>query len=247
MDSAHLVHPDWPAPANVRAFSTTRRGGVSQGPYESLNLSLACGDAREDVLANRRLLATGLPSQPLWLRQVHGNRVLGSEAGPESPQGDARVSSIPGKVLAVLSADCLPVLLCDDKGGSVGIAHAGWRGLAGGVIEATVARMGTEPGRLLAWLGPAISGDAYQVGGEVRDALSASPTLKHAGVGRAFRPDGNRWRLDLAEAARLILAELGIENVFGGGFCTFADPGRFFSYRRDGTTGRMASLIWLQR
>lgn len=246
MKRQHLVFPDWPAPGNVRAFSTTRRGGVSRGPWESLNLGLNCGDEGENVLANRDHLAQELPSEPLWMRQVHGRRVLGPDSANAHEEADARVTAEPGRVLVVLTADCLPVFLCDDRGEAAGIAHAGWRGLAGGVIEATVERMERPPGRLMAWLGPAIGGEVYEVGGEVRDAFAASSTLARRCLDEAFVRACERWRLDIAVAARVILQALGVERVFGGGFCTYRDPERFFSHRRDGVTGRMANLIWLE-
>lgn len=246
MKDEHLVFPDWPAPDNVRAFSTTRRGGVSRGPWESLNLGLSCGDDRENVLANRHHLAERLPSEPLWMRQVHGRRVLGSETDNDLEEADARVTRTQGQVLVVLTADCLPVFLCDDRGEATGIAHAGWRGLAGGVIEATVGRMDRPPQRLMAWLGPAIGGEVYEVGSEVRDVFAASSTLARLCVERAFVQVGDRWRLDIAGVARVILQALGVDRVYGGGFCTYSDIERFFSHRRDGVTGRMASLIWLE-
>lgn len=245
MREKDLLRPDWPAPEGVGALSTTRRGGVSRGPWESLNLSLSCGDKREDVLANRERLSRFLPAEPMWIRQVHGSRVLDppTDAGEEA---DAAVSSARREVLAVLSADCLPVLLCDDRGRYIGVAHAGWRGLAAGVIEATVERMRISPGRLIAWLGPAIGGEAYEVGGEVREAFAGARAFARLCPERAFIASGDRWRLDVAEAARVILAALGVERVYGGGFCTFGDPERFFSHRRDGVTGRMATMIWLE-
>lgn len=245
MKETDLIRPDWPAPENVRVLSTTRRGGVSRGPWKSLNLGLGCGDDPEHVLANRSRLSDLLPSEPLWMHQVHGSRVLEAGEDERIQEADARVSSKRGQVLAVLTADCLPVLLCDVQGRAVGIAHAGWRGLAAGVIQATVAQMKIPPPRLLAWLGPSISGEAYEVGGDVRDVFAASPNLVRAGILDAFTPSGDRWRLDLPGAARLVLASLGVERVFGGGFCTLGEPNRFFSYRRDGVTGRMATLIWL--
>lgn len=248
MNARDLVQPDWPAPERVRAFSTTRLGGVSRGPWESLNLSFACGDERDKVLANRRRLMSLTPSEPLWMRQVHGSRVLVDSAAAEDGrlEADARVTSRTGEVAVVLSADCLPVLLCDDRGTRVAAAHAGWRGVAGGVIEATVAAMAIPPERLLAWLGPAIGGEVYEVGNEVRESFAGSRTLARQSTDGAFTESGERWRLDLAGAARIILAGLGVGRVNGGDFCTFSDPTRFYSHRRDGVTGRMASLIWLE-
>ena len=247
MSGLKLVHPEWPAAAAVSAFSTTRLGGFSEGPWQSLNLGQHCGDDPGAVRANLTRLEEQLPFAPLWMRQVHGIHVLDDDDGPEVQEADARVTSRRGMVLAVLTADCLPVLLSDRQGEVVGLAHAGWRGLAGGVIQATVARMGIQASRLLAWLGPAISGPAYQVGDEVRSAFAASPAASHSRLLAAFTPDGARWRFDLYAAAREILTSLGVEAIYGGEFCTFTDSARFFSYRRDGVTGRMASLIWLNR
>ena len=246
MKDEHLLFPDWPAPDNVRAFTTTRRGGVSMGPWESFNLGLSCGDDRDNVLANRHRLADRLPSEPLWMRQVHGRRVVGCETDHDLEEADARVTRTPGQALVVLTADCLPVFLCDERGEVAAIAHAGWRGLADGVIEATVGRMNRPPQRLMAWLGPAIGGEVYEVGSEVRDAFAASSTLARLCVERAFAQAGNRWRLDIAGAGRVILQALGVDRVYGGEHCTYSDIERFFSHRRDGVTGRMASLIWLE-
>ena len=182
----------------------------------------------------------------MWLDQVHGAGVIeGLEAGQQATEADAAATSVAGHVLAVLTADCLPVLLCDTEGRRIGVAHAGWRGLAGGVIEATVSHLQTPPDRIIAWLGPAIGGDLYEVGEDVREAFECSYAPARSNVVESFRPCGERWSLNLAGAARTILLELGIERVYGGGFCTYGDSERFFSYRRDGGTGRMASLIWL--
>lgn len=243
---ADWIVPEWPAPARVRALSTTRNGGFSAGPYRSLNLGAHCGDAPGAVARNRALLRTVLPAEPLWLRQVHGSGVLvqdgPSAADPDHPpEADARVARAPGLVCAVLAADCLPVLLCDESGTEVAAAHAGWRGLAAGVLESTVRAMRTPPADLLAWLGPAIGAAAYEVGADVRQAFAVHET---EGAG-AFRPCGSRWLLDLPAMARHCLARVGVTRVFGEPWCTHADPARFFSHRRDGICGRMASLIWL--
>lgn len=246
MTNGAWILPDWPAPPSVKALSTTRAGGASKGRWRSMNLGLHCGDDRADVMANRQRLRQALPAEPLWMRQEHGNRVLDddSQAG-EKTEADARVSSKVGAVLAVLTADCLPLLLCDDAGGRVGIAHAGWRGMARGVIEAAVERMDTKPGRMLAWLGPAIGGAVYEVGDEVREAFDGGNAASRACRDQAFLRCRDRWLFDLAGAARIILTALGVERVYGGRWCTCSDPERFYSHRRDGVTGRMASLIWL--
>ncbi|NKN33946.1 peptidoglycan editing factor PgeF [Marichromatium bheemlicum] len=237
------IRPDWPAPAAVRALVTTRSGGVSQGPYASLNLATHVGDDPARVARNRALLRqhAGLPSEPLWLDQVHGC-VVADDAAALGCQADAAVSAWPGRVCAVLTADCLPLLLCDREGTRVAAVHAGWRGLAGGVIERTLAALALEPSRLLAWLGPAIGPSAFEVGPEVR----ARFVDLDVAAADAFRPGrAGRWLADLFMLARQRLVAAGVPAVYGGGQCTHIDPQRFFSYRRDGTTGRMASLIWL--
>ncbi|OWY40311.1 hypothetical protein CEK28_06215 [Xenophilus sp. AP218F] len=235
---------DWPAPARVRTLIATRAGGVSQPPYASLNLGLHVGDAPQDVAANRALLRERLPAEPAWLNQVHGVAVVdAASVGDAPPDADASFARAPGAVCAAMTADCLPVLLCDEDGSVVAAAHAGWRGLCDGVIEATVAAMGAEPRRLLAWLGPAIGPDAFEVGPEVRAAFMARDPAAAA----AFSPiDDGKYLADIYLLARQRLAAQGVERVYGGDFCTVIDRARFFSYRRDGVTGRMASLIWLQ-
>ncbi|MCC5860187.1 MAG: peptidoglycan editing factor PgeF [Ectothiorhodospiraceae bacterium] len=242
--SGHWIVPDWPAPANVRAVSTTRHGGVSPPPYDSLNLADSVADAPEHVAENRRRLQQGttMPGPPVWLRQVHGRRVVTAHAADGLVEADAAWTDRPGLPCAVLTADCLPVLFCDRAGTRVAAAHAGWRGLAGGVLEATVDALQVEPSELLAWLGPAIGPDAFEVGDEVRDRfLTLDP-----GATAAFRPSPQgRWLADLYRLARRRLNGLGVKDVRGGGLCTHADPERFYSYRRDGETGRMATAIWL--
>lgn len=239
------IEPDWPAPAAVRAACTLRSGGVSRGPYTSLNLSDHVGDDPSCVARNRALLRhdLALPGEPLWLRQVHGRDVaMVGGVDPADCVADASVAIGPGIVCAVLTADCLPFLLCDRAGTRVAAVHAGWRGLASGVVEAAVARMQAPPEDLLVWLGPAIGPDVFEVGDEVREAfLSYDP-----GGTAAFRPSpAGRWLADIYLVARRRLDLLGAGQVWGGGYCTVTDPDRFFSYRRDGATGRMASLIWL--
>jgi len=242
-----FIVPDWPAPANVRALVTTRHGGVSAGPYASLNLGDHVGDDPAAVAENRRLLRARLPAEPVWLKQVHGKQCCDAAAcsnakGNPPPEADAAFSRTPGVVCAVLTADCLPILLCDTAGTVVAAAHAGWRGLAAGVIEATVAAMGVPGEDLLAWLGPAIGPRHFEVGGEVRDVFSAHDPQ----AARAFvaRPDG-KWLCDIYLLARQRLADLGVCRITSADFCTVRDTQQFFSYRRDGATGRMASLIWL--
>lgn len=239
------IRPDWDAPANVRAVSSTRGGGASAGPYASLNLGDHVGDLPGAVHANRERLARVCewPGDPVWLDQVHGADVYRATSTPEqAPRCDAAVAVGPGRVCAVLTADCLPVLLSDSAGGCVAASHAGWRGLAAGVLEATVAAMPVPAGQIMAWLGPAIGPDRFEVGDEVRAAfVSVDP-----GAEAAFRAnDRGRWMADLYLLARRRLAAAGVTAVSGGGYCTFEDEQRFFSYRRDGITGRMATLIWL--
>ncbi len=243
MSAPEWLVPDWPVPAGVRAVMTTRRGGVSVGPYASFNLATHVGDDGRAVAANRHRLrhALGLPAEPAWLEQVHGTAVTVLGQG-HAGQADAAVTFRRGEVCAVLVADCLPVFLAGSAGDRVAVAHAGWRGLAGGVIEATVSALDCEPGSLVAWLGPSIGPDAFEVGGEVREAF-LERDAQAAGAFRAGR--AGRYLADLPALARRRLAALGIREVSGGGLCTHADPGRFYSYRRDGVTGRMAALAWL--
>ncbi|HKJ18319.1 MAG TPA: peptidoglycan editing factor PgeF [Xanthomonadales bacterium] len=245
MNIDDLIIPDWPAPKGVKALSTTRVGGVSTGAWSSLNLGDRCGDSSENVRRNRQLLQSVLPAKPRWMRQVHGITVAGAGHDQPDPEADAAVSSKPCQVLPILTADCLPVLLCDQDGTCVGAAHAGWRGLSGGVIEATVSQMKAPVDRLIAWLGPAIGRKAYEVGDDVLEAFESFQGPVGTGLLKSFAPSGDRWMLHLAGAARIMLEGLGIQRVYGGDFCTYSEPDRFFSYRRDGDTGRMASLIWL--
>ena len=236
------IIPEWPAPARVKSMITTRSSGVSTGVYASLNLGLRCGDDDAAVHINRERLRACLPQEPKWLRQVHGSRVVSIDGVAEIPEADASVARQAGTVCAVMIADCMPVLLCDHAGSVIGIAHAGWRGLSSGVIENTVREMRVAPADLLAYLGPAIGPGAFEVGTDVRDAfLAADP-----GSDRAFRPIGNKkWLADLFDLARQRLTRCGVQRVYGGGICTYSNPARFYSYRRDKTTGRMAALIWL--
>lgn len=239
-----LIRPDWPAPRAVRAVSTTRDGGVSAGPFASLNLGDHVGDEPGRVARNRALLRErlGLPAEPLWLRQVHGCGVADTAGAGALCEADAAVARSPGRVCAVMTADCLPILLCDDAGTRVAAVHAGWRGLAAGVIDRAVGALGAPPSALLAWLGPAIGPDAFEVGSEVRERFVADDP----GSAPAFRKlNGDKWLADIYRLARRRLGSLGVARVLGGGHCTLSEPERFFSYRRDGVTGRMGSMIWL--
>lgn len=237
-----FIVPDWPAPANVRALITTRHGGISTGPYMSLNLGDHVGDDPAAVAENRRLLRARLPAEPLWLKQVHGTRCIDAAWAASGAEADAAFTRMPGVVCAVLTADCLPLLLCDDAGTVVAAAHAGWRGLAAGVVETTVATLGIPGERLLAWLGPAIGPRHFEVGDDVRGAFIALDA-RAAGAFSARR--AGKWHCDIYLLARRRLEDLGVCRIAGADFCTVRDETRFFSYRRDGATGRMASLIWL--
>jgi YfiH family protein len=239
-----LIAADWPAPPGVKAVATTRRGGVSLPPYDSLNLGANTDDDPSGVAANRQRLCerAGLPEAPRWLRQVHGTRVVAArDVIPDNTEADAQWTAEVGVVLAVLTADCLPVVLCDDAGGEIAVAHAGWRGLSAGILEATAATFARPPERLMAWLGPAIGPQRYEVGDAVRDAFLAADPAAEA----AFRPARpGHWWADLYQLARQRLAAAGVAAVYGGGLCTAGEPERFFSHRRDGPTGRLGTLIW---
>lgn len=269
----HFLIPDWPAPAHVRSLVTTRQGGVSKAPFDSFNLGDHVGDDPDAVAANRAILREFVPSEPVWLRQVHDiqiadadnaddmfhtpNSLSGGSPHPNLLPGgegamekgdfyitaDGSVARKPGRVSAVLTADCLPVLFCDRAGTVVASAHAGWRGLAGGVLEAAVQAMAVPPEQILAWLGPAIGSRAFEVGAEVRDAFTALiPEAR-----QAFAPYAEgKWLADIYLLARQRLERLGVQQIYGGDFCTYTDTERFYSYRRDGVTGRMATLVWKQ-
>jgi YfiH family protein len=254
-EGVQILTPEWPAPPQVRAAFTLRSGGVSAAPFDSLNLGAHVGDEAAAVAENRRRVRArlSLPEEPAWLEQVHGAEVVDLDAaapvvGPTRhapaagiPAADAAVSRRAGRVCVVQVADCLPVLLAARDGSAVAAAHAGWRGLAAGVLEATVKRLAADPRDLLAWLGPGIGAAHFEVGAEVRQAFLAPD----AGAADAFAANKRgRWQCDLAGLARRRLATLGIGAVFGGRSCTYSDASRFFSYRRDGRCGRMAALIW---
>lgn len=241
---ADWLIPDWPASPGVRAIQTLRGGGCSPVPWDSLNLGDHVGDDPARVAANRARLREYLPAEPLWLKQVHGIDVADTAAGPLHPQADAAFARGPGKVCAVMTADCLPVLFCDRAGTVVAAAHAGWRGLAAGILEATLGRMGVAAGEVLAWLGPAIGPAVFEVGDEVRAVFVAGD----AGSASAFVPHGDgKWLADIYALARRRLQAAGVLSISGGDRCTVSEPESFFSYRRDGVTGRMATLIWLAR
>jgi YfiH family protein len=228
----------------VRALSTTRGGGVGRGAFASLNLAAHVGDDAASVAENRALLsaAAGLPSEPCWLNQVHGATAIDAAEWRPGIAADAAHTDRSGRVLAVLTADCLPILLCDRQNDWIGAVHAGWRGLAAGVIQSALAAFRGNRGQLLAWLGPAIGPESFEIGSEVRDEFLSAMPASHP----CFRPaGGDRWMADLYGLARLALANEGVTRIYGGTWCTYRDADRFYSYRRDGRTGRMATLIWL--
>ena len=239
------IVPDWPAPARVRAFATTRSGGVSGGEFASMNLGTSSGDEAKNVARNRLVVREQLPAMPRWMKQVHGTAVADLDGLGETDVAiaDAATASQPGRVAVVLTADCMPLLLCDEAGTRVAVAHAGWRGMAAGVIENTVRAMNGVPSRLLAWMGPAIGPRAFEVGPEVREAfIAADPDADSAF--RSHRP--GKYMADLYLLARQRLARAGVESVHGGGFCTYHEADRFFSYRRVQASGRMGTFIWIE-
>ena len=243
MNAHGWIVPEWPAPPGVHSLITTRAGGTSRGAYAGHNLGLNSGDAAGAVARNRAALRQWLPAEPLWLRQVHGTTVVEADSVEGSPEADAAIARRPRRVCAVLSADCLPLLLCDEAGSIVAAVHAGWRGLCAGVIEQTLRAMDSPPQTLLAYLGPAIGAAAYDVGAEVREAFVAADAQSEG----AFAPGApGKFHADLYALARRRLARSDVTRIYGGGYCTYTERERFYSYRRDGATGRMASLIWIE-
>ena len=267
-----VIIPDWPAPANVHALQTTRNGGISSAPYHSLNLGTHVGDTPLVVARNRNALNTLLPSEPVWLEQVHGTRVANADAGNCHEIADACIATQRGAVCVVMTADCLPILLCDTQGSVVAAVHAGWKGLAAGVIEATVSAMQAQtthesllrknsvrenPAQLLAWLGPAISQTAFEVGAEVREIFvaqnpaNAAAFIRTSANSQELIPNTQgtlieKFHADLYALASLRLQALGITQIYGGDRCTYRESDTFFSYRRNTVTGRMATFIWLE-
>lgn len=244
-ESVPAIIADWPAPPQVRALTTTRVGGVSAAAYGALNLAMHVGDDPQAVVQNRGLLhaALALPTEPVWLEQVHGTRVIDAGAPSGDLVADGSFATRPGVVCAVLTADCLPVFLCSRKADRVAVVHAGWRGLVSGVIERGIDSLQTSPEELLAWLGPAIGPRAFEVGEEVRDAFMAQDARAEVAFVSARK---GHWLADLYQLATLRLRARGVQAVHGGGFCTMSDATRFFSFRRERVCGRMASLIWLE-
>lgn len=258
MSSVELIRPNWPAPDNVHAFTTTRRGGFSKAPFDSFNLGAYAGDELRSVIQNRQLLEALLPQSPCWIKQIHGTRVVsvqGSNLGIHDNvlEADASFTQTPQTVLSILSADCMSVLFTNRLGTAVAAAHAGWRGLCDGVLENTVhsflsAQLNQTPDQLMAWIGPSISAPCYEVGSEVRDAfLRAADKRKHSLSDDCFQKSQSgeqKYWADLPRIARERLQGMGILDIYGGDICTYSDPERFYSYRRQNPTGRFASLIW---
>lgn len=242
LSKTDFIIPDWPAPANVKAIQTTRNGGFSIAPYHSLNLGEHVQDDALSVTKNRQLLRQYLPSEPVWLNQVHGIEVIDAAISPCLEDADASFSTHKNVVCVTMTADCLPVLLCNQEGTAVAAIHAGWRSLCDGVIEATIKTLGVQSADLMAWLGPAIGPKAFEVGHEVRLAFMT----QDAQAEQALSPVGNKWLADLYLIARQRLNKQGITKIYGGGECTYHNSDQYFSFRRDGITGRMATMIWFE-
>ncbi len=240
-NNQHWLQPDWPAPANIHAATTLRTGGVSAGEYDSLNPASHVGDNQYLVNQNRLIIRTmlNLPSEPVWLNQTHSNRAVRAENSPTPLNADASFTDQAGVVCTVMTADCLPLLACATDGSEIAAIHAGWRGLLDGIIDNTIASLKNTD--LLFWLGPAIGSEQFEVGDEVRSAFLE----KSEDYEPAFKKHSQeKWLADIYELARINLVTLGIKNIYGGQFCTVTDKERFYSYRRDKNTGRMATLIW---
>jgi len=239
----HYIIPDWLAPSNVKTLQTTRLGGSSVAPYESLNLGSHVGDSPLAVTRNRMLLNTLLPTEPVWLEQTHGTVVANADQASCRPLADACIARHAASVCVVMTADCLPVLLCDTQGSVVAAVHAGWKGMAEGILEETVQAMDIAPQNLMAWFGPAISQEAFEVGDDVRNIFLRTDSK----AAHAFIPGGSgKWFADLYLLARMRLNVLGVNQISGGDCCTYQGSNHFFSYRRDGVTGRMGTFIWIE-
>jgi len=245
MKANMLITPDWPAPSGIKAFASVRSGGCSVESYKSLNLGLNCGDETERVLANRRALLARLktPLEPGWLEQVHGHRIVTDSDGQTCQKADGRISHRPDHLCLVLSADCLPVLFCDRQSSQVAAVHAGWRGLAAGILPKAVKMMQSSPQDLMVWLGPAISQEAYEIDQLVYEAFA---DLHHCT--NLFEPSrSGHWRLDLSGIAEEQLRQAGVGAIYQSHLCTFNRPDQFFSYRRDPQCGRQACGIWIEK
>ena len=235
------IIPDWPVASQVKAISTLRTGGISQAPYDSMNLAQHVGDDKTVVAQNRALL--NLPAEPLWLSQVHSAQVVDAAQAAVDSEADASFSRQAGVICCVMTADCLPLLVCNRAGTEVAAIHAGWRGMAAGIIEQTIHTLTSAPSELRVWLGPGIGADVYEVGDEVRNAF----VQQHNQATLAFTPSASgKWLADMYQLAKQRLARLGVTEVYGGDYCTYSQADKFFSYRRDGVTGRMASMIWFE-
>jgi len=240
----HYLYPDWPAPQNVHAISTTRHGGVSRPPFDSMNLGTHVKDDLKNVQKNRQILSQtlNLETSPFWLNQIHSNIVSNLDSQQPLVDADAAVTQQRQRSCIVMSADCLPVLFCNTAGTVVAASHAGWRGLDAGILEKTVKAMQCSPENILAWLGPAIGASVFEVGDEVRHAFMHSDPIAQ----QAFKAQGKgKWLADIYQLATQRLNRIGVQNIYGGGECTYNDTQRFYSYRREAKTGRMASLIWM--
>ena len=242
LSKADFIIPDWPAPANVKAIQTTRLGGYSFAPYDSLNLGSHVQDDAFAVAKNRQLLSQYLPSEPVWLNQVHGVEVIDAANRLCVQDADASFSKNKNVVCVTMTADCLPILLCNQQGTAVSSIHAGWRSLCDGVIESTIKAMDFEPEDLMAWLGPAIGPDTFEVGAEVRKAFIAKDNQAE----QAFKASGDKWLGNLYLIAKQRLNKHGVVEIYGGGECTYSNASQYFSFRRDGVTGRMATMIWFE-
>ena len=238
-----MITPAWTAPKTISALSTTRKGGVSVAPFDSFNVGLHVGDDEQAVLANRELLTNQLPNPAVWLNQIHSSDVVVIDEDSDLNQvrsADALYTRVAKQPLAIMTADCLPVLLCSTTGDEIAAVHGGWRGLAQGILANTIAHFKAKPSDIIAWFGPAIGPSEFEVGQEVK-ACFCELNANHQ---HAFTPRGDKYLADIYLLARQQLAQLGVVNIFGGEYCTVSDKSQFFSYRRDGETGRMASLIW---
>ena len=246
-----LIWPSWQKPEGIGAISTTRLGGLSPAPWNSLNLGINTGDSLKNIEANRAVLAQPMHDIPVqWLRQVHGSNgvVLQKDVLMDLPEADFSYTNKKGIACAVLTADCLPILICNVAGTEIAAVHAGWRGLSSGVIASALRQFDSSPSDLMAWIGPSIHQKSFEVGAEVVQAMSNSESLSSSDVDKFCIPHAQvfgKFFLDLVGIARINLSDLGVDKVYGGNLCSYSDPERFFSYRRDGETGRMASLIWI--
>jgi len=244
LNESNFIIPNWPAPANIKALQTTRTGGLSYPPYDSLNFGDHVGDDALIVAGNRQLLNPFVPTEPLWLKQTHSTIAVNAALTSCLPEADAAYSKQKNVVCAVMTADCLPILICDKDGSAVAAVHAGWKGLLDGVIESTIKALEIPPQNLLVWLGPAIGPNAFEVGRDVYDGfIQRDPDSVYA---FARQNTTDKWLADIYQLARLRLKYSGVTQIYGGDYCTYTDQEQFFSFRRDGDTGRMATLIWFE-